>query len=83
MAILFSQRSVIGKPSKVVTLLSVTYTGKLGKIPNWEFYMVLYGFCVEVDYFPNMEIIQVFQTWILSSYQCVFLLCQTWIPKFG
>ena len=45
----------------------------------------LYGYCmdfwVEIDYFPKMEIVQVFQTWIFSSYQFGFLRYRTWIFK--
>lgn len=56
-------------------------TGKIGKFPNWNFVWILYGICVEIEYFPNMEIVQVFQTWISSEYQFGFSRYQTWISK--
>lgn len=56
-------------------------TGKIGKFPNWNFVWILYGICGEIEYFPNMEIVQVFQTWISSEYQFGFSRYQTWISK--
>ena len=47
---------------------------------------ILYGCCMDLVWkltinFPNMEIVLVFQTWILSSYQFGLLRYWTWISQ--
>ena len=81
-----SEHSIRYKDSAVLSAMSAIFvcfasTGKIGKFPNWNFVWILYGVCVETEYFPNMEIVQVFQTWISSEYQFGFSRYQTWISE--
>lgn len=53
----------------------------MGTFPNSIFIWKLYGFCVEINYFPYMDLVQFIQTWILTKYHFGFLRYQTWFSQ--